>query len=473
MKFDFVVIGSGILGLTLTLELARIASNAKIALLDEKKINRTASLAAGAMLSRYCETTKFSLDSETDHWKERIRNRIIAADYWESWRKTLAKLDYCAKSTVLFTNNCSNQLDADNLKAIQQVMSTQGEQALELTEDEIELAPEYYARADRIVLVRNEPAIEARQLLRSIFNELGNFPNVCIVEKSVLSISETSKNSFALALQGGLNITASSITVAAGAETTRIIDRSFPDLGKRIVPIISGNGAAITVSKINPIKYVYRTPNRAFSCGLHAVPYSDAIYFGATNTVQAMPSRAPIATDIGFIIDCVSSQIGKKWIEGEIEHFKHGNRPVSIDGFPVIGRTSIKNLWIYTGFYREGILMAPWASSLLAKCIIHDTSISAELSAYDPERKLIRTHSYNQCIDHAVENFHAIACERGLRLPSTGNWTQDFLGSYRSISEAIYARFEPHYRPPPDFLWDIHFGRLESELKELIERREI
>ncbi len=67
-----------------------------------------------------------------------------------------------------------------------------------------------------------------------------------------------------------------------------------------------------------------------------------------------------------------------------LEHHWAGLRPSSIDGIPVIGRhPEINNLYINSGHYRNGVVMAPASVRLLAE-IMTDRATSLPVQSYAP-----------------------------------------------------------------------------------------
>ncbi|HLF70720.1 MAG TPA: FAD-dependent oxidoreductase, partial [Dehalococcoidia bacterium] len=63
-----------------------------------------------------------------------------------------------------------------------------------------------------------------------------------------------------------------------------------------------------------------------------------------------------------------------------------GLRPGTPDGLPILGRLpGWQNVWVATGHYRNGILMAPGSSLLMAQSLLAGT-LDARLSTFTPER---------------------------------------------------------------------------------------
>jgi thiazole synthase len=55
----------------------------------------------------------------------------------------------------------------------------------------------------------------------------------------------------------------------------------------------------------------------------------------------------------------------------EVEEMWCGLRPDTIDHLPIIGATGVDNLVLAAGHFRNGILLAPITSNLIAETILH------------------------------------------------------------------------------------------------------
>lgn len=62
-----------------------------------------------------------------------------------------------------------------------------------------------------------------------------------------------------------------------------------------------------------------------------------------------------------------------------------GLRPYSPDGLPLIGPTSVDGLYVATGHFRHGILLAPITAALLSRQLAHDRPLP-ELAPFSPAR---------------------------------------------------------------------------------------
>lgn len=105
-----------------------------------------------------------------------------------------------------------------------------------------------------------------------------------------------------------------------------------------------------------------RTPNRDFACGTHLVPRpGGGLYLGATNRIAATPAATeqPSPGEINALIHSAAHEINTRIRTIAFTSVRHGMRPLSSDGRPLIGVTRLTGLHLATGTYRNGILLAP------------------------------------------------------------------------------------------------------------------
>ncbi|RYG70522.1 FAD-dependent oxidoreductase [bacterium] len=57
-----------------------------------------------------------------------------------------------------------------------------------------------------------------------------------------------------------------------------------------------------------------------------------------------------------------------------------GLRPVTTDGLPMLGTTSLENLYVAAGHGRNGILLTPATAEAMTACILDDQQVPAEFS---------------------------------------------------------------------------------------------
>lgn len=62
-----------------------------------------------------------------------------------------------------------------------------------------------------------------------------------------------------------------------------------------------------------------------------------------------------------------------------------GLRPATPDGLPLLGASGFPGYWLAAGHFREGILLAPWTAHTMAN-LLADLPVPAEVAAFSPDR---------------------------------------------------------------------------------------
>ena len=107
--------------------------------------------------------------------------------------------------------------------------------------------------------------------------------------------------------------------------------------------------------------------------GVYLVPRQDGrLIVGATvEEVEWTPFNTP--QGIQNILD-KTIKLYPAAADWQIEEFWWGFRPGTPDGLPILGRSACENLFLATGHYRNGILLAPITASLIADLILQQKS---------------------------------------------------------------------------------------------------
>lgn len=144
-----------------------------------------------------------------------------------------------------------------------------------------------------------------------------------------------------------------------------------------------------------------------FGEDIYLVPRQDGrLIIGATveevgwtpfNTPQGMQSLLDKAMELYPAI--------ANW---QIEEFWWGFRPGTPDGLPILGRSACDNLFLATGHYRNGILLAPITAALIADLILEQKSnpLLAEFSyqRFYPSSTMTLDQTSNQSLNQLSSN---------------------------------------------------------------------
>lgn len=454
--FDIIIVGSGILAYSTALNLLNEDNALKIALVGPFQDSSSASLASGAMLGVFGEITKNLI--ATPWGQKKLKLGIQATECWPSWISQLNEgaknneLLAIAKGTCILQNSRSSSLDDENYFAIKTALKQNNIKWETFQNKDLEfINPVEDSRPLEAIYIAQEGSIDSSRLLARLQALALKSNKINCFDRKVKRVGRKGNKISMVELDNGDHLQSSNILLAAGYATQKIID-TLPELAKSIPLILPGAGTSILMKPCNKKKfppYVIRTPNRAFACGLHVVPRSNGqIYAGATNHVRLMPRIGPTLYDIHFLIECLMEQVNQSYYSATWSKAMIGHRPVSIDGFPLIGKTSIDGLWILTGTYRDGIHLSPLISKHIAKQILGTKAVLDY--SFEPERKPIVSFTKDEAILESVKHHMAVGYEHAMRVP--GGWHGQLESLFYEKIKYIYDEIDSEYILPPDFI---------------------
>lgn len=460
--YDIAILGNGILALTSAYFLNKIDPTLSIAVVGSKEQNG-ASLNAGAMLHCFAEITSDTF--RTEHGKAKFEMSLESLKLWPGFIEEINsqlpdryKLEVLHGSYVIL-NSVSGKLDCSNYYSMIKALDEYSQPYEKVHASNIPgLNPSSNCRPTQSVYLPNEGSIEPSKLIEALQYILSS-KNVNFISNNAQRIELPNS----MLLDTGEAISADKILICAGAFSQKLID-SVPELKNKTPKIVSGTGHAIVIDQVldDTINNVIRTPNRSGSCGLHVVPQQgEQLYIGATNNVCVTPAENPKSGLIRFLLQCGIEQVNQKLYNSNFKALKTGNRPVSFDTFPLIGKTQIDNLFILTGTYRDGLFLSPYISHLIAK-IITDKNVKQPL-LFQPERKLIKTYNSKQeSIDETVNHYIAGLYEHDFYLPPL--FPEDRLHNVlQTRFTRIYEMLETNFPLPTDILFMFELDKVNEE----------
>jgi glycine/D-amino acid oxidase-like deaminating enzyme len=464
-----VVVGNGILGLSLTLACAR--AGMRTVLVGQAGRPYGATAASGAMLGCFAEVTKNLL--MTKYGQAKLEAGLRARRLWPRWLAELGELTgvtdlLVAEDTVVLLNTVSSPaIDDAGYAAIRTALTEYNEPYEDIDPAEIDwLDPDPLSRPLRAMLVKGEGAVDSSRLLTTLELALHRL-GVAVVAGQVASVIHDGARARGVLLASGEKISADQVVLAGGAQTQLLLDQ-IPSLVPRIPRLVSGLGVSCIVrphTAAGPAT-VLRTPNRSFACGLHLIPRShDMVYIGATNAIHFTPKQEPYIEDATFLLDCAVHQMKRELRLASIVKLQSGNRPASLDGFPLVGQTSVGGLWILSGTYRDGLHMSPLLVTRLVECMQAKAEPDG-LDLFTPEREPIQELAREEVIRHAATHITASGYERDWRLPVDWPPTIEDLFFDRCLTFAY--SLSDTYTPPAETL--VALLRAPAEVREQYRR---
>jgi glycine oxidase len=327
---DLVVIGAGLIGLAIALELNDRGAN--VTVVDRGQSLGGASTAAAGMLAANDPGNPPEL---------RELSRLSA----ERYPAFLGRLEALSGITVPFQTNSTVQY-------------------LE----------------DRSTVRLAEHSLDPRQLAAALRAAV-NATSIRLLEHTQITGMDQNVGGATIRLSGGKAIAAQAVVYAAGAWTSEVMAAFDGDP----ISITPCKGQMLRVRLPFPLDEVHRS-ERIYICPRTSGPQAGTALIGATvedagfdTSVHAVDLDVLRAVAAKLIPELASHAIAPM-----IESWA-GLRPATPDRLPILGACSRPGQFIATGHYRNGILQAPGTAQVMAD-LLEGKSPSIDVSALSPLR---------------------------------------------------------------------------------------
>ncbi|OKI32239.1 hypothetical protein A6A29_22190 [Streptomyces sp. TSRI0281] len=419
------VVGNGVLGLSIALELVRRSPGARVVVVGPASRPGSATTAAGAMLNCFAEVT----DSTARHPAARAEFALAreALDAWPQWFERLhhegaegaASLpSTLSPGTFVILGAQATPAAVRNFEAVHAALKEHAEPHHEVDPAEIHvLRPVPHERPVRALYLEREGSLDARALLLALENA-GRRTGVTSLEGEVSELVSTHGAACGLRLEDGRVVSAGAVVLAAGTASQQLLGRVAPD--HTAPPLLHGTGFAVQTLRQEPVGFdhVIRTPTRSGACGMHLVPLGGGVeYIGATNIVLFDPPAGPRVGVTQSLLRFATEQFDVRLGMSAIQRWHYGSRPVTLDRFPLLGPAPIDGLFLATGTYRDGFHSSPVIARRLADMILDPGPVPDSFGPFTPFRAPIETTTVDAAIDRYVADAVETATEYGLRLP--------------------------------------------------------
>jgi glycine oxidase len=348
-SWDVIIIGGGIIGLSLSIELRK--KDASVLILERGEPGREASSAAGGMLVDCPFETPAALQplaaASASMYPEFVRELELESGM---------KIDLRNQGTILFPS--AAHVSHPAFEAATQIPAP-------LAEFEPALA-----EVDRPAFYLKERSVDPRALTpaalkgaRRLGVDVSSGEEVIAVNLSDGRVSgvTTRKTSFL----------AAKVVNCAGAWSGQI--------GPYAIPTRPVKGQMLClVSASRMLKHVIRSPE------VYVIPRSDGrIIIGTTVEEAGFDKRTDVAAiqclraaAIAMVPELRNAKILEDWA---------GLRPGTPDGLPILGATGTSGYYVATGHFRDGILLAPITSQVMT-AVIEGKNPEHDLAPFSPAR---------------------------------------------------------------------------------------
>ncbi|MGA8502013.1 MAG: glycine oxidase ThiO [Candidatus Sulfotelmatobacter sp.] len=348
-NWDAIVIGGGIIGLSLSIELRR--KGASVLVVERGEPGREASHAAGGMLVDYQLETPAALQPLAT-----ASARMYPEFAHELEVESGMKVDLRDQGTILFPS-------AEHLSSPCLERAT---------------LPAPLAELEPAVAILNQPAFYLKE--RSIDPRALTAAALQTAKRRDVDIS-SGEEVIAVNLSNGrvagvittkTSFHAPKVVNCAGAWSGQIAPHAFPTRP------VKGQMLCLLSPSRHLLKHVIRAPE------VYLIPRSDGrILVGATVQEAGFDKRTDVETiqrlhraAIAIVPELRNAKILEDWA---------GLRPGTPDALPILGPTATPGYYVGTGHFRDGILLAPITAQVMAE-VITETPCDHDLQPFSPGR---------------------------------------------------------------------------------------
>lgn len=417
-KFDVVVVGNGILGLTLAYFLKKKNPNISVALIGKQERPGCASLTAGAMFNLWAEITHGQFENEALAQKFSLTKQGL--DEWKNLASELSEKsgqNIEAKwGTYVLKTVRSTQIEDRTFAYIKQALKRFNVQHRELVPHDLPwLKPSQCSRLIEALWVP-DGFVDSRRVIKALDTIMVR-QGVTIYNHHAIGLSVGGNKLFGskphfVTLENSTEIEGGNIVLANGAFAQALIDQN-PLLKKSMPRLLFGIGAGVDITFPNwvheygglgkemfDLDAVVRTTDRGGACGVHIVPFGGGkFYAGASSLTSLDCDPEPKLHGVHVLLHALVYEVHRSFFHAGIALRGNGFRPTSADSFPMIGETNQKGIWLLNGTKREGFTMASHISKELASAILGEKNDLPTL--FQPCRSLISYKTKEEAIKEA------------------------------------------------------------------------
>ena len=349
------IIGCGITALSTAIELLRVGHHVEISYVPREN---SASQAAGGMLSPSCEAEGCS--------KTLIQAGIESCLLYPHWvadieRQTQFSTEYNTKGTLLVAQHNDHYRDLEHLHRFHEQYHLQTEW---LSRAEVRRKEPNLTRQVGGLFCPQDTQISPRRLQQALKEYVLLAGTTIHTGKDIqIAWNLSSKQIVDSVYVDGTKMTADIYVLCDGAWTVDLLH----------IPIRPVKGQYIIIQGNELVQHVTRTPN------VYIIPRTNnQTFLGATMEEEGFNNTQTVGATMDLLYHAF--QILPDIYECTIMETGCGFRPAMRDNHPIIGQTSVENLYCNTGHYRHGIMLAPYLATLFAQSLETPSLIPTEFS---------------------------------------------------------------------------------------------
>jgi glycine oxidase len=354
-SWDAIIIGGGIIGLSLALELRKRALS--VLVIERGEPGREASHAAAGMLVGDGEELPAPLKPLAAESARMYPNFVHELE-----DESGLKIDFREQGTILISDDghfpaSARPVNPEHLHSMEPALAMSGARGRIQTRKDICAAYLPERSVDPRALMT--AAVKA-VLHREIDISSGSEVLAVLIESSRVTGVKTDKTSYSSAI----------VVNCAGAWASQFSPQEFT-----VRPV---KGQMLAVVNGPPLQYVVRAEH------VYLVPRSNGrIVIGSTLEEAGFDKQ--IDVDGIEKLFHAAVELVPSLAQARQHEVWAGLRPGTPDGLPIMGKTSLPGYYVATGHYRDGILLAPITAQALSDLIEHG-ACRYDLTAFAPSR---------------------------------------------------------------------------------------
>ncbi len=360
---DVAVIGGGIIGLACANEL--VTRGKRVVVLERDHAGAGAGHVAAGMLAPASES-----EAENEAFVELALASCAMYEEWVADVETASGLScgYRKEGTLLLALHHDHEEELQRLMSIQRRLNLASETVTRA--EVLEKEPFVSPRVVSGLSVTNDRQVDPRRLTRALSAALSARGGTMVQGQAAEPVID---GGHAAGLRTeSLEINAEVVLIAGGVWSAA----AWPEAAGPL-PLRPVKGQIIRLRGAPLIRHVVRTPD------VYLIPREDGeLVVGATSEEQGFDTTVTTWAVMDLLREAWRVLPGIA--ELEVAELSAGLRPALRDHMPAIGATSLEGLFLATGHYRHGIMLAPITAKLIADAI--DGVSSEMLRAFDPKR---------------------------------------------------------------------------------------
>ncbi|AXF19212.1 FAD-dependent oxidoreductase [Burkholderia pyrrocinia] len=455
------ILGNGILGLMTARAWQRAEPGVELVVVGHAHRPGSATRAAAAMLNSFTELEADSLGTPLERFKFELSRAATAA-----WPDVFAEICTADRAvahgfgTYVLNNAATDALDDENFAAVRRFCREFEEPCEAVDPAGI---PNYHPhpqqRALNALYLKREGWVNPKQFLDALEAHVAGAGNVTFMSAEVERLDVANGRAARARLSDGAVLEADRFVLCNGANLTRVLQASLPELP--VQRLFYGIGTSIELqSSENVHTHCIRTTNRGLACGVYSAPYgADRTLVGASNYISPVPHEHGHVGSAYTLLKSAMDQINSRFSRANLVGINVGWRPTTSDLYPLIGATSVRDLWILGGTKRDGFHLSPVLCRDLVAAM-RGLAIDPRYAQLAPERPLIRQLKRDAAIAKTVRHQINAAYQHDF-VPARSRMVEQLERAIHADLEALHDRLgATDWGIPPELVDMYRYGHI-------------